>query len=104
MVTNRNWDYTEWNKNSNWEQNQPIQGTAASLLLLWVTILPYKRGFCYFSLSMLLEKSCFLSLLREDFVPQLDCAAVLHEFRQSVDLIKQAAEQYTEVTHTPSAL
>lgn len=53
---------------------------------------------------MLLEKSCFLSLLREDFVPQLDCAAVLHEFRQSVDLIKQAAEQYTEVTHTPSAL
>lgn len=53
---------------------------------------------------MLLEKGCFLSPLREDFVPQLDCAAALHEFCQSVDLIKQAAEQYTEVTHTPSAL
>lgn len=53
---------------------------------------------------MLLEKDCSLSLLREDFVPHLDCAAVLHEFRQSVDLIKQAAEQYTEVTYTLSAL
>jgi len=51
-----------------------------------------------------LEKDCFLALLREDFSYQLGCAAALREFHQQVDLIKQAAEQYSEATYVPSAL
>lgn len=57
-----------------------------------------------FLIKLHLEKDRFLALLWEDFAYRLGWAAALHEFQQRVDLLKQAAEQYTEVTYVPSAL
>lgn len=74
------------------------------LPIIMMGVLPYKPGFRYVSDKLHLEKDCFPSLLSEDFAYRLDCVAALQDFHQSVDLITQAAEQYTEVTYMPSAL
>lgn len=63
-----------------------------------------KQGFIMFLIKLHLEKDCFLALLWEDFAYWLGCAAPLRVFHQWVNLIKQAAEQHTEVTYVPSVL